>query len=143
MWCAKALNNTYTIDANILIRYFTRDNEILWAKAASVVAAMDSGRVELICDPITLGEIVFVLSSVGGLDRSEICKLLAPVLEAKGFRVPDKQVYSLAIQLYGTSVPHFGDACACARALGSSNGKLLSFDKTLSNVPGIERMEEL
>lgn len=137
------MSRLYTVDANVLIRYFTRDHETLWSKADAVVRAMNAGRIELLCDPITLGEIVFVLGSQGGLDRREICNLLTPVLEARGFRVPDKDIYSQAIQLYGSSVPHFGDACACARAAESSEGRLLSFDKKLSNVSGVQRMEEI
>ena len=104
---------------------------------------MDDGRIELLCDPVTLAEIVFVLGSAGGLDRAQIYQLLDPVVKAKGFRIPNKHIYALAIELYGASVPHFGDACACALALTECEGRLISFDRKLSSVAGVGRIEQV
>lgn len=137
------MSRLYGVDANVLIRYLARDNEPLWEKADAIIEAMDDGRIELLCDPVNLAEIVFVLGSAGGLERMQIHQLLDPVIKAKGFRIPNKDVYIRAMELYGNNVPHFGDACACALALDSCEGRLLSFDKKLSSVPGLERVEEL
>ena len=137
------MSRLYSVDANVLIRYLTRDDERLWKKADTIIEAMDEGKIELLCDPVTLAEIVFVLGSPCGLDRKQIHQLLDPVIKAKGFRIPNKDIYVRAMELYGDRVPHFGDACACALALSECEGRLLSFDKKLSNVPGVERVEGL
>ena len=137
------MSRLYGVDANILVRYLTRDNEDYWKKADAIIEAMDDGRLELLCDPVNLAEIVFVLGSTCGLERKQIHYLLDPVIKAKGFRIPNKDVYIRAMELYGDSVPHFGDACACALALDTCEGRLFSFDKKLPRVPGLERLEEL
>jgi predicted nucleic-acid-binding protein len=139
----KASTRSYTIDANIILRYLIRDHEAHWQKACAIVRAVDAGAITVVCDPITLGEIVFTLGSLYKLERKQVCGLLAPLLKAEGFDIADKDIYIQAIELYGDSVPHFGDACACARAIESSEGRLFSFDKKLSSVPGVERVEEL
>jgi len=142
-WRVKALSRLYGVDANILVRYLARDNEPQWKKAYSLIEAMDEGKIELLCDPVNLAEIVYVLGSTFGLERKQIHELLSPVMKATGFRMLNKDVYIQAMELYGDNVPHFGDACACATALNACEGRLLSFDKGLSSVPGVERLEKL
>jgi len=139
----KVSTRTHTIDANIILRYLIRDEEAHWKKAHAVVRAVHDGALAIVCDPVTLGEIVFTLGSLYKLGRQQISELLVPLLQAEGFHIADKRVYVNALELHSDRVPHFGDACVCARAMESSAGCLLSFDKKLSNVPGVERIEEL
>ena len=139
----KALTRVYTVDANVILRYLLRDDEALWQKAYAAIRAVNEGSVKLVCDPVILAEVVFVLGSIYRLTRQRIYELLGPLVKAEGFLIPNKDLYIRALELYGNSVSHFGDACACAMALDTSEGRLLSFDKKISNVPGVERLEEL
>lgn len=135
-------DNVLSIDSNIILHYLTRDQEELWAKADAAFARLDSGEISLHCDPMVLGEVVWTLHSFYKLPPPEISVLLEPLLKAKHFRMPNKETYIRALELYGCDVPHFGDACACAAALEDCGGRLLSFDKRLSKVEGISRVEE-
>lgn len=139
----KALTRVYTVDANVILRYLLRDDEALWQKAYATIRAVNDGSVRLVCDPVTLAEIVFVLGSIYRLARQRIYQLLGPLVKAEGFLIPNKDLYISALELYGNTVSHFGDACACAMALDTSDGRLLSFDKKLSRVDGISRVEEV
>ncbi len=65
------------------------------------------------------------------------------MVSADGFIVPDKDRYLRALALYGEGKLHFGDACACAAAELDCEGRLLSFDRALSKVPGVERVERV
>lgn len=134
---------TYVVDANVILRFLTRDHEVLWKRSVEVVEAMEAGRIQLLCDPVTLSEVVFVLGSFYKLTGEHISQILKPILQADGFHVPDKQRYLRALDLFATSVPHFGDACACAAALEECEGRLVSFDKRLSGVDGVVRTEEV
>ena len=60
-----------------------------------------------------------------------------------GFVIPDKERYVRALGLFASRVPHFRDACACAAALEECKGRLLSFDRELSRVDGVQRTEEV
>jgi len=90
---------------------------------------------------VTLAEVVWVLGRIYGLSRQQIQEGLAPIVATSAFLMPDKARYIRALELYSTSIPHFGDACACAAALETCEGKLFSFDKELSGVDGITRLE--
>lgn len=137
------MTRIYAVDANVIVRYLTRDHEELWRKADALVRAMDDGRIELLCDPVTLAEVVFVLGSFYKLPREQIFDIMEPIVTSKGFAIPDKSRYIKALELYGNSVAHFGDACACAAAIEHCEGRLLSFDKKLSSVESIQRLEEI
>ena len=109
----KVSSSVYTVDANVILRYLLKDDEAQWQKAYRTIRAVNDGSVRLICDPVTLAEIVFALVSIYRLTRQRIYQLLDPLVKAEGFVVPEKDLYVRALELFGTTVPHFGDACAC------------------------------
>jgi len=131
------------VDANVILRYLVHDDDALYAKAAAVFKAIEAGRVSVLCDPVILAEVVWVLASYYKISRDEIAEDLESLLEADGFTIPNKDRYVRALRLYAGSVPHFGDACACAAAIEDCGGKLLSFDRKLSAVKGISRLESV
>ena len=133
----------FSIDANVILRYLTQDDEGLSAKAAAIMEGVEDGLISVSCDPVTLAEVVWVLASYYKLPGEAISEGLAPILKADGFAMPNKARYIRALELYSSSVSHFGDACACAAALEECDGRLLSFDREPSGVKGIRRAESL
>jgi predicted nucleic acid-binding protein len=131
------------IDANVILRYLLRDNEQQYERAAAILQAVDRGEARVACDPVTLAEVVWVLSARYGLPNHEISEGLAPLVKAEGFVMPAKGRYIRALELFAGSVKHFGDACACATALEGCEGRLYSFDRKLSSVAGIQRTESV
>jgi len=130
------------IDANIISRYLLDDNEELSAKAGSIMDDVENGKLHVACDPVNLAEVVWVLKSFYKVPNDKICESLEPIIKADGFILPDKDRYILALQLFAGSAAHFGDACACAAALQGCSGRLLSFDRKLSKINGIQRAEK-
>ena len=139
----KASTERYTIDANFILRYILRDVEEHYQKAVAIMDALWDGRISVYCDPVTLSEVVWVLKSFYSIPADVIRDTLKPILTCEGFVLPEKQSYLRALDMFAASISHFGDACACADALEKSKGKLLSFDRKLSNVPDIIRVEDL
>jgi predicted nucleic acid-binding protein len=129
------------VDANVILRYLLRDDEELAGKARAIWEAVEDGRLVAVCDPVTLGEVVFVMSSVYGLANAETGEALIALLQAEGVAMLAKERYLRALRLFADTVKHFGDACACACALEESEGQLLSFDRKLSSIAGIDRRE--
>jgi len=137
----KTGGKVFAIDANVIIRYLVGDNKELVTKATTIMENLASGYIRVVCDPVTLAEIVWVLSKTYNIPREQIRSSLESLIMAEGFLIPDKPLYQKALHLFGSSVPHFGDACACALAMKECNGDLLSFDRKLSHVEGINRKE--
>lgn len=131
----------HSIDANIILRYLVRDNPEFFRKACDILQGVEHGRLTVICDPVNLAEVVWVLGSFYKLSNKQIFKGLQPILNHDNFLLPDKERYILALDLYADGMKRFGDACACAAALLECDGRLYSFDEKLSKVPGIVRSE--
>jgi len=129
------------IDANVILRFLSRDQEELFAKSQAILEAVEGGRAQVECDPVTLAEVVWVLGSFYRLPRQEVAAVLQPLLSLPGFLMPHKDGYLHALRLFGDTVSHFGDACACACALDGCEGRLYSFDRQLSAVEGVDRRE--
>ncbi len=77
----------FAIDANVILRYLLGDDERLSTNAATILQGVDRGETAVSCDPVTLAEVVWVLSSYYGLPNPEISEGLAPLLKAEGFLV--------------------------------------------------------
>ena len=133
----------WTIDANVVLRFLLRDVPHQWSEATAIWKAVSEGRIVAQWDPVILSEVVYVLSSNYGQPNMVISDLLLPLLLMPGVVMPGKDRYVHALRLFASEVPHFGDACLCAAALEASEGRVLSFDRKLSTVPGIHRAEGL
>ena len=131
----------WVADANVLLRYLLRDQQQLAEKARGLFAAVEDGRVEMVLDPVTLAEVVFVMTSAYEVPNLQISDGLVSLLQTDGVVMSDKDRYVRALQLFAGPVRHFGDACACAAALEDSEGRLFSFDRKLSAVEGIDRAD--
>lgn len=131
----------WAIDANVILRFVMRDDEQLYARAAGIFQSVEEGETTICCDPVTLAEVVWVLNSFYQLPRPEIARELATIVSSPGLVMPHKVRYLRALRMYGGSLRHFGDACACAAALEDCEGRLCSFDRELSAVEGIVRRE--
>jgi predicted nucleic-acid-binding protein len=83
------------------------------------------------------------LLSVYKVSRERIAQDLESLLAADGLVMQDKARYAQALRLFAGPIPHFGDACACAAALEDCDGNLLSFDRKLSRIDGVTRLESV
>lgn len=131
-----------TVDTNVILRYLLADEPQQYRAAQAMMSGLDSGQRSVFCDPVILAETVHVLRTVYKLTPATTAEILLPLVQARGFLIPDKDRYVRALGLFATTVPHFGDACACAAALVESDGKLYSFDRKLSSVEGVTRLEK-
>lgn len=131
----------FAVDANVILRYLLQDDKELSDKANAIMEGMQSGRFRLYCEPVTLAEVVWVLTSFYKLPREMVSTGLEPILRAEGFVMPDKDRYVNALKLYSGPIGHFGDACACAAAMEQCGGRLFSFDRKLSGIEGVTRSE--
>lgn len=131
----------YAVDANVLVRFAIGDVPALAAKAKAVMKAVEAGEVTLECDPVTLAEAVWVMTSFYGISPQDIADELVPLIQLSSFRLSDKARYVGALEAFGAGELSFGDACACATAEMEAEGRLISFDRALSKVVGIKRTE--
>lgn len=139
----KTAETVCAIDANVILRYLLGEGGAIGEKAARIMEALDDGEISVWCDPVTLAEVVWVLTSFYRREPAAVGAALLPIVKTDGLHMPEKERYVRALELFAHAGVHYGDACACATAWGECGGRLLSFDRKLSKVEGITRLESV
>lgn len=125
------------IDTNVLIRHLTGDPPEQARRATDFLSA---GRDLWLADLI-VAEVVYVLESVYGIDREAIAGLTRSIVSSDRLRVSDLPLLLRTIEVYERHRLGFADAYLVASAERSGVGVVVSFDKSISRVGTIERVE--
>lgn len=130
------------IDSNIIIRYVARDHPDHAPRAAAYLERAAQPEGERTFSEAVLLESVQVLASprTYNLPRAQVAQLLTDVVSLPGIRLPDRQVYLDALDLYGSTNVDFTDALTASHARRVS-GAIVSFDRDYDRVPGLTRLE--
>lgn len=129
------------LDANLIVRLLTRDNPGQAAAVAAYIARPRSERLTLTLTPATLSEIVFVLLGVVyRRSRVEVSGAVDAILELP-IEIEDRAVVETAVSLFRDHHPGWSDCLIAAYAIERAEGRLLSYDRALSRIPGLTRIE--
>ncbi len=126
------------LDANVLLRFLTKNPPAMAEKARAILAAASEGQVRLVLLPVVLAEVVWTLSSFYSYDRAQIGDGLIPLLTVKGLEVKDKDAQAMALSLYRDHNIDFVDAMVAAYALVEVPQRVCTFDHDFRRIPGLE-----
>jgi predicted nucleic acid-binding protein len=129
------------VDANIPLRILLNDLPVQHDAAAEYLrAAMGSGR-RLVMIPETVSEIVFVLARKPyEYNRAELVEALESVLAFPLFFM-DRAILERALEYFRRFHDEWDDCLLSAYAATHAEGRLVSYDKKISRIPGITRIE--
>ena len=128
------------LDTNLLIRYFTRDDEEKAQKVLKLLKRVERGEERVITSPLVLFEIVFTLQSFYKGPREKIKELLSPILELRGLKLSDKEIYHSALDIYAKKNLSFTDAFNAAFAFKKEIKEIYSYDENFDRVEGVRRI---
>ncbi len=129
------------IDANVILRYLTKDPP---AKAGAALKLFDearNGKISLSIIPITVAEVVWVLESFYGYSKQQIGETMTQFLMCEGLEVESLDLLIGALSLYNEKNLDFVDAVLAITALRKGPQIVYSFDRHLSRVDGLKRLE--
>ncbi len=123
------------LDTNLIIRYLTQDSPDQAAR----------GEVALYVSESVVVEAVNVLSSqvTYHLPRREVARHLGNIFSMSGFKIPAKQTYRRALELWVSTPPvrDFVDALLVAQAERLKIPAIASFDSDFDRFPTIKRLQ--
>lgn len=128
---------TAFLDTNVVVRHLTGEPA---EQATNATALLASGRRLLLTD-LVAGEIVYVLTSVCGVERPKVAMLLRSVIGFPSIAVVDELVLLRALEIYELDRLGFADAYLVASAERSGVGCVASFDRGIDRVGTVERVE--
>jgi len=131
------------IDANIILRFLTRDDLAKAERVKVLLERADRGETELTTSESVICELVFVLCSprLYNLSRERVRTLLIPIVSLKGLKLPNRSLYLRAIDLFAATSVDFVDALAVAHMEARKVTEVYSYDKHFDGVSGIRRLE--
>ena len=86
------------VDANIILRFITKEPEEMAERAARLMAQAEAGEVSLYMGPLIIAEIVWVLRSFYQYTMAEIAAVLIPLVTATGIEVEDHELTIRALE---------------------------------------------
>ena len=124
------------LDANVLLRFFIKDDPKQSAQARAVLNALTSD------DPGWVGlavvqELVWVLTSTYHASRSDVFGFLEKLLSANEIVVENADVVQEAIRVYGATKVTFSDCLIVASASAAGCSQTLTFDRQAAKSAGI------
>ena len=124
------------LDTNVLVRYILQDDPKQAAKASKLVesrSAESPGFVTL----VSVVELVWVLDSCYGLQRTQISEALEGLLRTKEIVLERAETIWKAVRLYRNSLGDFADCLIerCAAAAGCP--RTMTFDRSAAKHCGM------
>lgn len=90
------------LDTNILLRYFTRDDEQKAQRALNLLARIERGEEKVITSSLVIFETVYTLQSFCKVPRQRIKEQVLSIISMRSLHIPDKSLYYQAFNLYIT-----------------------------------------
>ena len=125
------------IDANVILRYLTKDPPEMAEAALKTFIDAQEGKVLLLITPLTVAEVIWVLESFYGYSKNQIAETLTKLLVCDGLEVESLDFLLEALALYEEKNLDFADAFLGLTALRKGLPTIYSFDRHLNRVDGI------
>lgn len=131
------------LDANIILRFLTRDDPVKAQRCFELLQRADRGEVQLVTSESVIAEVVYVLSSprLYHLPPARIRDLLLPIINMRGLRLSPRRLYQRALAVYAGHHVDFEDALTVAHMERRGISEVLSYDQHFDRVEGVVRRE--
>jgi predicted nucleic acid-binding protein len=131
------------VDANIFLRYLTRDHAQHSRAVLPLFESLEEGTVSAVTSVPVLVEVVHVLSSrsLYNLPREDVRRHLLVIVNLRGLKLVGKGVLRRALDVYVQHNVDFTDALIVAQMEQQGLDTLLSFDRDFDRIKTINRHE--
>jgi len=129
------------IDTNIFLRYFEREDELVYRKTERLFTEIVNGNVTGISTSLVIAEVIWVLKKFYSWDKEEICNNIELILKTPNIRFKERSILIEAINLYREKNINFIDAYNYSYMKSNSVTEIYSFDRDFDELPDIKRLE--
>ena len=129
------------LDTNVLLRFFTRDDEEKASRARDLLLSVEQRVERLVTSPLVIFETVFILQRSYGVSRSQIQSLVGSVLGLRNLELADKSIHLDALHLFAESGLSYADSYNAAYMRSQGIHQIYSWDADFDLMHGIARVE--
>jgi predicted nucleic acid-binding protein len=117
------------VDANVLLRFITKDPPALAERAARLMAKAERREAAVYITPLVLAEVIWVLKSFYKYAMADIAHVMIALVSATGVVVDDRAAFIRAVELARDQNVDFIDASLALQAAAHGES-VCTFDKT-------------
>ena len=117
------------IDANVFLRFFTKDDEGQHQKAAELLRKAAAGKVTVMSGPPVLFEIAWTLGSAYRQPKEKVLDVLSAIAAMPGLKLLDQDVVEETLALAKRTGAEFADAYIAASAGKAGAGEVATFNR--------------
>jgi uncharacterized protein len=129
------------LDTNILLRYFTRDDEAKAQKALALLQRVENGEEKVETSLPVIFETVFTLKKEYKIPLAQIKDYLLPILRSRGLKLPSKTLCIAALHLFAKQNISYADAFKAVYMQAKDLTEIYSWDTDFDHIAGITRVE--
>jgi predicted nucleic-acid-binding protein len=129
------------LDTNILLRYFTWDDEEKAQKALALFTRIETGEEKVETSLPVIFETIFTLKKQHKMSLPPIKELLLPILRSRGLRVPSKTLCIAVLKLFAERNISYAHAFNVVYMQSKGMTEGYSWDKDFDHLEGITRIE--
>jgi predicted nucleic-acid-binding protein len=124
------------LDTNLLVRFFTRDDPVQAARAVQFLEANCSAADPGFVNHVVLCELIWVLRSSYGYDRTLVADLVELLLQAPAFRIDAPDLVRAALAQFSGAALDFADALTAAINVAYGCVATATFEREAGLSPG-------
>ncbi len=118
------------IDSNVLVRYFTKDDDELAKRATKLLMFVPASSVLL--DRVIIAELGYFLRSVYGLEKDQVILVYKSILANNIFSIPDRELVEMTVNFFDKEKPlSFEDCWLLSLKHSKKVTDILTFDNDL------------
>lgn len=129
------------LDTNILLRYFTKDDEEKARRALALLQRVERGEEKVETSAIVIFETVYTLQRFYRIPKSRVRELLLSLLRLRGLHLPYKGLCVRALDLYVERNISFADAYNAVYMQSQGLAEIYSGDTDFDRIDGMTRVE--
>jgi uncharacterized protein len=129
------------LDTNMLLRYFTRDDEEKAKQAFALLTRIERGEEKVVTSPLVIFETIFTLQKRYGFPREQIRDAVSDLVSLRGLEIPNKSLYVRALELFASENIPFTDAHTAAYMQAQGLSEIYSWDTDFDHIPGLQSVE--
>jgi predicted nucleic acid-binding protein len=129
------------LDTNILLRYFTRDDEEKARKALALLQRIENGEEKVETSLPVIFETIFTLKKQYKIPIHRIRDYLLPILQSRGLKLPAKALCIAALNLFAERNISYADAFNAVYMQAKGIKEVYSWDEDFDRIEGITRIE--
>ncbi|OGP99632.1 MAG: hypothetical protein A2026_13075 [Deltaproteobacteria bacterium RBG_19FT_COMBO_46_12] len=129
------------VDANIFLRYLTKDDPSKYESCLTLFKDAIESKIALATSGIVIAELIWTLLSYYKAPKAEVIEKISIIVATDKLFIPDKEIISDALLLYGIKNIDYIDAYNVVLMRSHDLKSIYSYDEDFNAIEGIKREE--